>query len=98
MSSQPDDDEDSYIVLPTRAQSYPRWGAVHGRHHIPTVGTVQHSKRWYAATVRCRFQATGQQEWRTFTTTSQTLIEIISAPTLAEARTLISLCLTDAAP
>ncbi|WP_409474600.1 hypothetical protein [Streptomyces sp. HC307] len=53
-------DEDSCTDLPIWATRHPRWGLVHGRHHIPTIGTI------------------------------------ITAPTLAEARTLISFCLTDA--
>lgn len=90
--------EDSYIDLPAWATGYPRWGAVHGRHHIPTVGTLLHRKRWYAAKARVRFLPAGQSRWLTFTTDPKTLMEIITAGTLAEARTLISLCLTDAAP
>lgn len=31
-------EEESYIDLPVWAWRYPRWGAIHGRHHIPTVG------------------------------------------------------------
>jgi hypothetical protein len=91
-------EEDSYIDLPVWATRYPRWGAVHGRHHLPTIGTLVHRKRWYSAKVRVRFLATGQKNRQTFTTDPQTLMEIITAGTLAEARTLISLCLTDANP
>ncbi|MDK1342045.1 hypothetical protein QNO09_01665 [Streptomyces sp. 378] len=96
MSDGPEDD--SYIDLPVWATRYPRWGIVHGRHHIPTVGTLYHYKRRFSAKVRVRFQATGQTRWQTFTIDPNTLMEIIGAGTLAEARTLISLCLTDAAP
>ncbi|MEU0002303.1 hypothetical protein ABZ069_35930 [Streptomyces microflavus] len=91
-------EDDSYIDLPPWAVHYPRRGAVHGRHHIPTIGTLFHRKRWWSAKVRVRFQATGQSTSRTFTTDFQTMREIIAARTLAEARTLISLCLTDAHP
>nr|WP_024126413.1 MULTISPECIES: hypothetical protein [unclassified Streptomyces]AHE39032.1 hypothetical protein pFRL3_255 [Streptomyces sp. FR1]AHE39555.1 hypothetical protein pFRL4_322c [Streptomyces sp. F2]AHE40272.1 hypothetical protein pFRL6_185 [Streptomyces sp. F12] len=91
-------EDDSYIDLPVWATHYPRWGTVHGRHHIPTVGTLIHHKRWYSATVRCRYQAADQDSWHTFATDPETLVAIITATTLAEARTLISLCLTDAAP
>jgi hypothetical protein len=89
-------EEDSYIDLPVWANRYPRWGTVHGRHHIPTVGTLFHRKPWYSAAVRVRFLATGRTQWQTFTTDIQTLGEIITADTPAEVRTLISLCLTDA--
>ncbi|MFD5786781.1 hypothetical protein ACFWH1_09105 [Streptomyces sp. NPDC127037] len=91
-------EEDSYIDLPAWATGYPRWGVVHGRHHIPNVGTLLHRKRWYSAKVRVRFLPTGQTRWLTFTTDPKTLMEIITADTLPEARTLISLCLTDAGP
>lgn len=91
-------EEDSYIELPLWANSYPRWGIVNGRHHIPTVGTLLHRKGWLSAKVRVRFLATGQTRCQTFTTDPNTLMEIITARTLAEARTLISLCLTDADP
>ncbi|MEV7088048.1 hypothetical protein AB0O07_19520 [Streptomyces sp. NPDC093085] len=91
-------EEDSYIVLPVWATGYPRWGAVHGRHHIPTVGTLSHRKPWYSAKVRVRFRPADRTSARHFTTDPATLLEIITAETLADARTLISLCLTDAQP
>ncbi|MET9987477.1 hypothetical protein [Streptomyces rochei] len=89
-------EDDSYIDLPLWAKRYPRWGIVHGRHHIPGVGTLFHRKGWFSRKVRVRFLALGQTRWQTFTTDSGTLMEIITVSTLAEARTLISLCLTDA--
>ncbi|KUL34049.1 hypothetical protein [Streptomyces regalis] len=89
-------EEDSYIDLPIWATRYPRWGIVHGRHHIPTVGTLMHRKGWLSARVHVRFLPAGQTRWQTFITDWITMAEIITAPTLAEARTLISLCLTDA--
>jgi hypothetical protein len=91
-------EDDSYIDLPVWATRYPRWGMVHGRHHIPTVGTLLHHKPWYSARVRVRFLPADRTPSRTFTTDPATLMEIVTAGTLAEARTLISLCLTDAAP
>ncbi|GCB52069.1 hypothetical protein [Streptomyces sp. NL15-2K] len=91
-------EEDSYIDLPMWASGYPRWGTVHGRHHIPAIGTLFHRKPWYSARVRVRFLAAGQTHWQTFTTDPTTLMEIITAGTSAEVRTLISLCLTDADP
>ncbi|MET9817226.1 MULTISPECIES: hypothetical protein [unclassified Streptomyces] len=91
-------EEDSYIDLPVWATRYPRFGIVHGRHHIPTVGMLLHRKGWLSAKVRVRFLPIGQTQWRTFTTDRVTLVEIITAGNLAEARTLISLCLTDADP
>ncbi|MGA5452700.1 hypothetical protein ACPCVO_39295 [Streptomyces umbrinus] len=91
-------EEDSYIDLPVWATRYPRWGAVHGRHHIPTIGTLFHRKRWHSAKVHIRFLPADQTRWLTFTTDIRTLGEIITADTAAEARTLISLCLTDADP
>ncbi|WP_282703094.1 hypothetical protein [Streptomyces sp. CC219B] len=90
------DGEDLYIDLPVGATGYPRWGTVHGRHHIPTVGTLLHDKRWYSARVRVRFLPVDGTRSRSFTIDARTLEEIITAPTLAEARTLISLCLADA--
>ncbi|MGI3204123.1 hypothetical protein ACRJ4W_50235 [Streptomyces sp. GLT-R25] len=90
--------EDSYIDLPVWATGYPRWGAVHGRHHIPTIGTLYHRKRWYSTKVRVRFLPADRSRWLAFTTDPRTLGEIITAGTPAEARTLISLCLTDADP
>ncbi|MEU0651405.1 hypothetical protein ABZ485_04010 [Streptomyces albogriseolus] len=89
-------EDDSYIELPLRARRYPRWGIVHGRHHIPGVGTLFHRKGWFSRKVRVRFQTAGRTRWQTFTTDPAALMEIITAGTLAEARTLISLCLTDA--
>jgi hypothetical protein len=89
-------DEDSYIDLPDRAVFGLRWATVHGRHHIPTVGTLLHHKRWHSTKVHVRFLLDGETHWRHFTTDLTTLTEIITAGTLAEARTLISLCLTDA--
>ncbi|MGK5497910.1 hypothetical protein [Streptomyces sp. URMC 125] len=89
-------EEDSYLDLPGRAWFGMRFAAVHGRHHIPTLGTLIHRKRWYSAKVRVWFLAAGHPRRRTFTTDWNTLVEIITAPTLAEARTLISWCLTDA--
>ncbi|MEV7036580.1 hypothetical protein AB0N99_40940 [Streptomyces sp. NPDC093272] len=89
-------EEDSYLDLPIWANRYPRWGTVHGRHHVPMVGTLFHRKAWYSARVRVRFLGTGQTQPRTFITDIQTLEEIISAGSLAMARTLISLCLTEA--
>ncbi|MET9818843.1 hypothetical protein [Streptomyces sp. NPDC006355] len=89
-------EDDSYIDLPSRARRYPRWGVVHGRHHIPGVGTPFHRKGWFSAKVRVRYLAAGHTRWQTFTTDPGTLMEIITASTQAEARTLISLCLTDA--
>ncbi|KOV49788.1 hypothetical protein ADL00_45480 [Streptomyces sp. AS58] len=91
-------EDDSYIDLPAWATHYPRWGAVRGRHVIPSVGTLCHHKRWFSARVRVRFLAVGQTRWQTFTTDPVTLMEIITAGTLAEARTLVSLCLTEAGP
>ncbi|WP_192583565.1 hypothetical protein [Streptomyces albicerus] len=57
-----------------------------------------HRKPWYSAKVRVRFLPTGQARWLTITTDPRTLMEIIAAGSLAEARTLISLCPTDADP
>ncbi|MGI3222639.1 hypothetical protein ACRJ4B_00140 [Streptomyces sp. GTA36] len=96
----PDDpmEEDSYIDLPVRALFGVRWAAAHGRHHIPTIGALMHRKRWYSRKVRVRFLPVGEARWRVFTTDWDTLVEIIEAGSLPEARTLISLCLTDAEP
>lgn len=92
------DDEDSYLDLPVWANRYPRWGTVHGRHHIPSLGTLYHRKPWYSGKVRVRYLPAGQTQWLTFTTDARTLGEIITSANLAEARTLLSLCLTDAHP
>lgn len=89
-------EEDSYIDMPVWALRCPRLAAIHGRHHIPTIGTLLHRKRWYSAKVRVRFLAVGETQWRTCTTDWDTLQEIISADTLSEARVLISWCLPDA--
>ncbi|MET9835673.1 hypothetical protein ABZ508_14135 [Streptomyces lavendulocolor] len=89
-------EEDSYLDLPIWATRYPRFGIVHGRHHIPTIGTLLHHKGWFSTSVSVRFLPTGQTQWLTFTTDRVTLMEIITAHSAAEARTLISLCLTDA--
>jgi hypothetical protein len=48
--------------------------------------------------VRVRFLPVGETRWRVFTIDWDTLVEIIGAGSLPEARTLISLCLTDAEP
>ncbi|UPT43245.1 MULTISPECIES: hypothetical protein [Streptomyces] len=71
----------------------PRWSAIHGRHHIPGLGTVLHRKKWYSAKVHIRFQAMGEDRWQDGTTDLPTLMEIITAGTLAEARTLVAWCL-----
>ncbi|MEU3095907.1 hypothetical protein ABZ690_14105 [Streptomyces sp. NPDC006967] len=89
-------EDGSYIELPLWARRYPRWGIVHGRHHIPDVGTLFHRKGRLSRKVQVRFRAADQTAWQTFTTDPKTLMEVITAGTLAEARTLISLCLTDA--
>ncbi|MGC9542484.1 hypothetical protein [Streptomyces sp. UG1] len=91
-------EEESFIDLPIWATRYPRWGTVYGRHHIPTIGTLVHHKRWYSAKVRVRFVAAGQTRWQRFDTDWITMTEIITARTAAEARTLISWWLTDATP
>ncbi|MFD3732225.1 hypothetical protein [Streptomyces sp. NPDC058632] len=92
------EEEDSYIDLPVWAVRHPRRVTVHGRHHIPAVGALLHHKRWLSAKVRVRFPPPAQKRWQTFTTDPTTLVEIITAGTPAEARTPISLCLTDADP
>ncbi|MBM7087227.1 hypothetical protein JTP67_01300 [Streptomyces sp. S12] len=68
---------------------------MHGRHHIPGIGTLFHHQGWFYRRVQVRFLSTGQTRWLTFTTDPTALIEIITAGRLAEARTLMSLCLTD---
>ncbi|WP_326718876.1 hypothetical protein OHT59_04655 [Streptomyces sp. NBC_00243] len=100
MPDTPDDpmEEDSYIDLPVRAVFGMRWAAVHGRHRIPTIGTLVHRKRWYSRRVCVRYLPVGEARSRVFTTDWETLVEIIEAGSLPEARTLISLCLTDAEP
>jgi hypothetical protein len=90
-------EEDSYIYMPVRAVFRMRFAPVHGRHHIPTLGTLFHRKRWYSAKARVWFLPSGQEQCQTFTTDWITLFEIINAKTLAEARALISLCLPDPA-
>ncbi|MGY0067969.1 hypothetical protein ACWZEH_14290 [Streptomyces sp. QTS137] len=45
-----------------------------------------------------RFPPEAQEWWPAFTTAPTTLVEIITVGTPAEARTLISLCPTDADP
>ncbi|GAB2883131.1 hypothetical protein GCM10027074_59540 [Streptomyces deserti] len=92
------DDEDSYLDVPLWATRYPRWGPAEGRHHIPTIGTLYHRKRWLSAKVRVRYLPVGQTRWLTFTTDPNTLMEIITAESVAVARTLIPLCLTNADP
>lgn len=94
----PDDpmEEDSYIDLPVRAVFGLRRAAVHGRHYIPTIGALVYRKRWYSRNVRVRCLPVGEARWRVFTIDWDTLVEIIEAGSLPEARTLISLCLTDA--
>ncbi len=76
----------------------PRWGPAEGRHHIPTVGTLYHRKRWLPAKVRVWFQPVDGTPGLTFTIDIETLAEIITSTNLAEARTLISLYLTDTEP
>ncbi|MFD5069010.1 hypothetical protein ACFWNC_13925 [Streptomyces sp. NPDC058369] len=88
--------EDSYIDCPAWGMRRPRWAAIHGRHHIPTYGTVVYRKRWYSAKVHMRFQAVGEDWWHHGVTDWPTLREIITAGTLGEARTLVAWCLPDA--
>ncbi|MFE6334185.1 hypothetical protein ACFVOK_13315 [Streptomyces sp. NPDC057798] len=91
-------EDDSYIDLPKWATHYPRWGSVHGKHHIPSIGTLYHRKRWFSARVRVRFLPAGGTDRLAFTTDVVTMAEIITAGTVAEARTLISLRLTGVDP
>ncbi|MEU9244391.1 hypothetical protein [Streptomyces sp. NPDC048385] len=90
-------EEDSYIDLPhwMPLRDLPRaWLAgIHGRHHMPAVGTVTYRKRWCSTKVRAQFRAIDEAQWQPFTTDWTTMLEIITAGTLGEARTLISLCL-----
>jgi hypothetical protein len=94
VSDMPEDE--SYIDVPVHPVFGLRWASICGRHNIPTVGTLVHRKRWYSAKVRGRFLPAGQTDWIVFTTDWTTMKEIISAATLAEARTLVSFCLPDA--
>ncbi|MCT6781988.1 hypothetical protein LXH09_35755 [Streptomyces sp. CS7] len=87
--------EDSYLDLPAWELRCPRWSAIHGRHHIPGFGTVLHRKKWYSPTVHIRFRAVGEERWQHGVTDWATLMEIITAGTLAEARTLVAWCLPD---
>ncbi|WP_282696149.1 hypothetical protein [Streptomyces sp. CC208A] len=94
MEDRPDDDS-SYIDLPGRASRRPRWAAVSGRHHVPTLGTLVYRKRWYAKRVRVRFRTVGATRWQSGSADWTTIVELITAGTLGEARTLVSWCLSD---
>ncbi|QHY96858.1 hypothetical protein SSPS47_17270 [Streptomyces sp. S4.7] len=88
-------EEDSFIEMPVWAVRHPRFAGIRGRHHVPTVGTPVHRKRWYSSKVRIRFLATGTSKWQSGVTDWATVEELITADTLSEARTLISWCLPD---
>ncbi|WP_329553660.1 hypothetical protein [Streptomyces sp. NBC_00696] len=95
MTDEPE--EDSYIDvpvwMPVSALKRPWLAAVSGQHHIPSFGTVTYRKRWCSTTIRAQFRAVDAAHWQSFATDWTTMVEIITAGTLGEARTLISLCL-----
>lgn len=90
--------EDSWINVRPSALAHPRWAAIHGRHHVPTIGTLVHRKRWYSGRVRVRFLPEGGTDWLPGQTDWATLGQLITAGTLAEARTLVALIVTDGRP
>ncbi|MFB7940882.1 hypothetical protein [Streptomyces sp. NPDC056049] len=93
MEDSPEEDS-SYIDLPGRAVHRPRWASISGRHHIPTLGTLVYRKRWYSTRVQVRFRAAGATRWQYGATDWPTMVELITAGTLGEARTLVSWCLS----
>ncbi|MFI0942740.1 hypothetical protein [Streptomyces sp. NPDC021020] len=90
--------EDSWIHVPAPGMGRPRWAAVRGRHHIPTIGTIVYRKRWYSRRVRLRFLPADSAEWLRGQTDWLTMREVIFARTLGEARTLVALILAGAKP